>query len=189
MDESQSLKIETLTQSIRASFEAGLSQSVIRASQIQFMKLIPGHWFSTAASECIDMFVAGQFYGAISISQAYVEALGRFLADSHKLKSSGDFFILWQMLVKKGIVTLESQVAAVEIFDKRHDFHHLNKKIETDYQTLEARALGCINNLYVIESHVFDYGIVEGKLYPTWPRYWPASRDEPEHISVNLRNI
>jgi hypothetical protein len=91
MDESHSVEIEILTRSIRACFEAGLSQAVTRASKIQFMKVIPGHWFSTAASECIEMFVAGQFYGAISISQAYVEALGRFLAESHKLKSSGDF--------------------------------------------------------------------------------------------------
>ncbi len=189
MVEKQAERIKDLMQSMRASFEAGLSQAALRASKIQLMNAIPGHWFSAAASECMQMYVGGNFYGAISVAQSYVEALGKFLAENQKIRQSSDVTVMWKRLENKSIVTLDSRAAAEEIFSDRNDFHHLNKNLETDYLKLESRGLVCINNLHIIESDVFAYVISEGKIYPSWPKYWPESNDAPGHISVFLRNL
>jgi hypothetical protein len=89
--------------SIKASFEAGLPQAAFRASRIQFQKVIPGHWFSAAASECIKMYVDGHFYGAISISQAYIEALGKFFSECHGIRPTKDVALMWRRLTEKSI--------------------------------------------------------------------------------------
>jgi len=81
MTDNESGKIESLMRSIKASFAASLPQAALRASKIQFQNVIPKHWFSAAASECMKMYVTGNFYGAISISQAYIEALEKFITD------------------------------------------------------------------------------------------------------------
>ena len=73
---------------MRASFEASLPHRLRRASRVRLQTLIPAHWFATAASECAGMYIGGFFYGAISVAQAYVEALSRFLAMHHQVRVS-----------------------------------------------------------------------------------------------------
>jgi len=77
-----------LRKDIEASFAASLEQRVARSSGIQLHQVIPNHWFSAAGSECVSMYVGGYFYGCISIAQAYVEALSKYLIEHHKLKNS-----------------------------------------------------------------------------------------------------
>ena len=72
--------LKTLRRDMKESFEASLTQRVARAGRIRLQHFIPQHWFSAAASECVSMFVAGQFYGSISVSQAYIEALSSIYA-------------------------------------------------------------------------------------------------------------
>ena len=54
--------LKTLRRDMKESFEASLTQRVARAGRIRLQHFIPQHWFSAAASECVSMFVAGQFY-------------------------------------------------------------------------------------------------------------------------------
>src|SRR6185436_13134071 len=58
---------------MRSSFEASLPHRLQRASQVKLQNIIPAHWFAAAASECAGMYIAGFFYGAISVAQAYIE--------------------------------------------------------------------------------------------------------------------
>lgn len=60
---------------MRGHFESSIPGRIRRASSVRLQNIIPAHWFSAAASECAGMYIAGFFYGAISVSQAYVEAL------------------------------------------------------------------------------------------------------------------
>jgi hypothetical protein len=189
MTDSESEKIESLMRSIKASFEASLPQAALRASKIQFQNVIPGHWFSAAASECMKMYVDGHFYGAISISQAYIEALGKFITECHGVRPTKDVALIWQRLTKKGIVSGGTQNAAKAILDNRNDFHHLNKGIETDYQKLEARGLECLTNLHIIESEVFSHSFVNGAIMPHNSRYWAEVKDDQSRVQVYLRNL
>lgn len=105
MTDNENEKIDALKLSIKASFEASLPQAALRASKVIFQNVIPSHWFSAAASECLGMYIGGHFYGAISISQAYVEALGKFIAECHGVRQTKDVARMWQRLAEKGIVS------------------------------------------------------------------------------------
>ena len=75
---------------MRAHFEASLPHRIERASRVKLQNIIPAQWFAAAASECAGMYIAGFFYGAISVAQAYVEALSRFLAEHHSVRVGND---------------------------------------------------------------------------------------------------
>ena len=141
-----------LRKDIEASFAASLEQRVARSSGIQLHQVIPNHWFSAAGSECVSMYVGGYFYGCISIAQAYVEALSKYLIEHHKLKNSKDVCIKWQRLLDGNYVTKEAHAAAMEIFGDRNDYHHLNKNISQEYQQLEKRAKQCIEPAHKSKS-------------------------------------
>jgi len=65
-------RYQMLERDMRASFEASLPHRLRRASRVKLQNFIPAHWFAAAASECAGMYIAGFFYGAISVAQAYM---------------------------------------------------------------------------------------------------------------------
>jgi hypothetical protein len=180
---------EQLMNDMRASFEASLPHRLTRAVRVQLQNIIPAHWFAAAASECAGMYVSGFFYGAISIAQAYVEALTRFLADHHRTKVQSDPAERCRYLNREGLLTEQAMTAALAILSDRNDFHHLNRSVEQDYEKLQARAADCVNQLHTIESQVFEYsfGPEPGKLALKKPEYWPSGG--PGLAQVNLRQL
>jgi len=175
---------------MRASFEAELSYRLRRASSGRLQQFIPAHWFSAAASECAAMYVAGFFYGAISVSQAYVEALSKYLAEHHKIKVGKNTIERCRRLEAKGVLSASVLDAAVRIMNDRNNFHHLNKDVEQDHQKLEERAAGCVNLLHVLESEVFAYSFSKeapGQAVLSKPQYWPSPA--PGQAQVHLRQL
>jgi hypothetical protein len=174
---------------MRATFEASLPHRLDRASRVKLQHIIPAHWFAAAASECVGMYIAGFFYGAISVAQAYIEALSRFLAEHHRVRVSNDVEERCRRLHREGFLSDKALDAAVAILNDRNDFHHLNRQVPQDYQQLEARAGDCINHLHTIESEVFAYSIGEepGKVSLKRPEYWPSGG--PGLTQVNLRQL
>lgn len=163
---------------MRASFEADLPRRLRRVSTVKLQHLIPAHWFAAAASECAGMYIGGFFYGAISLAQAYVEALSRYLAEHHHVPVRKDPGERCQRLYRKDIISAAALDAATKILDDRNDFHHLNKDVEQEYQKLEARAKECINLIHALESEVFAYSITDGApgtLVLAKPEYWPSA--------------
>jgi len=132
------------------------------------------------------MFVAGHFYGAISIAQAYAEALSSFLCEKYHIRGNrNDPQKRWQKLFDGKIVGTGARDAAIALMSDRNDFHHLNKDVERDFRKMEARAGECVNLLYTIESEVFAHSFEAGKIRPKHPERWP---DEGDGLtSVNLR--
>ena len=163
----------SMADQFRNSFEAGLEQRLGRASRVRLQSVIPTHWFSTAGSECARMYVAGFFYGAISVSQAYVEAVAKFLAEKHGLLQSKTEAI-WNALCDRELVSVECRDAALLVLSERNDFHHLNKTVPQRHSKLEARAEDCINQLHAIDTDVFAYSITNGEVAVKNPDYWPA---------------
>jgi len=177
---------ERLGHMMRASFEADLPLRLERASRVKLQPIIPNHWFSSAASECASMYISGLFYGSISVAQAYVEALSKFLCETDCVRCPNDVKHRWKRLTKEAIVSHTAAQAALDVLDKRNDFHHLNKDIEQDFAKLEVRAENCVNHIYAIESEVFAYSFDEpGKITPHNPKYWPPSG--PGLVRINAR--
>lgn len=181
---------DELISRMRASFEADLDNRAKRALNIQLQNFIPSHWFAAAASEYASMYVSGHFYGCISIAQAYVEALSKFLCEYHKIKATKDIDLRWQRLHKTNHVSLTVLEAAKAIFNDRNDYHHLNKEIEREYAELQRRAKDCVNYLYSIESEIFAYSFSDsepGKIMLAKPEYWPSP--SPEQVEIHLRHL
>jgi hypothetical protein len=135
------------------------------------------------------MYIAGFFYGTISVAQAYVEALTRFLAEHHHTRILKDPQERCQYLHREGLLSANVLEATLAILSDRNDVHHLNKAVEQEYLKLKARAENCINALHAIESEIFAYtiGPEPGKLTLTKPEYWPS--DGPGLAQGNLRHL
>ena len=175
-----------LERDMRASFEANLPHRLRRASRVQLQHFIPAHWFAAAASECAGMYIAGFFYGAISVAQAYVEALSRFLAEHHRVRTLNDVRERCRRLHRQGFLSEQALDAAVAILEGRNDFHHLNKQVPEGYQDLETRAEQCVNHLHIVESEVFAYsfGDEPGKLTLRMPEYWPSGGPGSARVGI-----
>ena len=180
---------QVLEREIRGSFELSLPHRLRRASRVKLQHFIPAHWFAAAASECAGMYIAGFFYGAISVAQAYVEALSRFLAEHHGVRVAKDVEERLRRLHRQGMLSNQALDAAVAILNGRNDFHHLNKEVLQEYQQLEMRAERCINDLHRIESEVFAYSFSDepGKLALEKPEYWPSRG--PGSAQVGIRQL
>lgn len=181
---------ESLRNQMRASFEADLSLRVRRASSVQLQHFIPAHWFAAAASECARMFIAGCFYGAISVSQAYVEALSRFLAEHHRKRVGKDTAERCRRLKSNSLLSDAALNAALSILNGRNDFHHLNRDVEQEFQKLEAQARTCINALHALEAEIFSYSFTDndpGKVVLGKAEYWPSPG--PGLAQVHLRQL
>ncbi len=191
MAENDSSRSEAIERSLRAHFEAGLPASVRRASHVQLLNVIPSHWFSAAASECARMYVAGYFYGAISVSQAYVEALAKFLLTEccRERSPKGQVDQLWDRLRDRGVASQVVATAAREIFNDRNDYHHLNSNVETDHRALEDRAREVMEGIYLIDTAFFSYTFDNGAIVPKDSRFWPVHENDPERILVFLRSL
>lgn len=172
---------------MRSHFEAGLQERVRRASDVSLQNIIPNHWFSSAASECAGMYISGYFYGAISVAQAYVEALSKYLAKFHKTGVKNDVLLRCDRLFSEKIISQRALDAAKDIFNNRNDFHHLNENIQQDKKELELRAKNCINNIHIIESEVFEHSFSNGKVVLVRPEYWPSP--SPDLTTVHLRQL
>jgi hypothetical protein len=168
-------------------FEAELPLRLARASRVQLQQFIPAHWFAVAASECVRMYIAGSFYGAISVAQAYIEALTKYLAEFHQIRVGKDVEERCRRLQKAKIISGESLEAALAVFSDRNDYHHLNRDVEQEFQKLEQRAEECLNHLHSIESDVFAYSLAQGKIVVKNQKYWPPG--EKGLTLVNLRQL
>jgi hypothetical protein len=122
-------KTERLEGEMHAKFKAELPYRVDRASRIELQNFIPAHWFAAAASECASMYIAGSFYGAISVAQAYVEALSLFLVETHSVRAGKDCVTRCRRLHREKVISAAVCEAAVSILSGRNDFHHLNKQM------------------------------------------------------------
>jgi hypothetical protein len=180
---------QMLERDMRASFEASLPHRLRRASRVKLQNFIPAHWFAAAASECAGMYIAGFFYGAISVAQAYVEALSRFLAEHHRVRVLNDVEERCRRLHRGGFLSDQALNAAVVILEGRNNFHHLNREVPQDYQHLQTRAEQCINHLHTIESDIFAYSFSDepGKLVLKKPEYWPSGG--PGLAQVGIRQL
>lgn len=182
MSETQERKSQQLQRLDEARF-AGRAE---RAERTRVHQVIPNDFFSAASSECQAVFIDGHYYACISLAQAVAEGLARFLGDLRKIGARKNPQQRVCKLSASGFITDLARDAFLRIWSyDRNAFHHINRDIPTNPAELERRAEDCVNALFEIESEVFAFTFLGGKLVPKQPAYWPES--DPEHLEVFLR--
>lgn len=177
---------------LRSEFEASLPGRVDRYARSRVHPIIPNDFFAAASSECRNLFVAGDFYGCITLAQSVGEGLARFLAEKNGLPVAKEYAAQVNILQKDRSSPVISP-AAFQAFRSLHghpsgdrnDFHHLNADVEQDRLELDARAAACIECLYTIESEVFAVDVIDGMINPRHAKYWPS--DGSDSIAVFAR--
>ena len=74
----------------------------------------------------------------------------------------------------------------LSLWEKRDDYHHLNHTIETDRQKLETLAYEKVSLLKEIESEVFEFSVIDGKLVPKNRKYWTLQANGTVPVFLRL---
>lgn len=182
---------EEIELNLRSHFEAELPGRIDRYGKSRVHGIIPDGFFASASSECRDLYVAGEFYGCITLAQSVAEGLAKFIAEKNGIGVVEDHRQQINHLQRdRSAPAISAAVYAAfrqiigRPHEDRNDFHHLNSDVEQDYFKLEARVLECIEALYAIESEIFAFQVNEGRISPTYPQYWPQ---DGESLRVFLR--
>lgn len=142
---------------LRQRHTAEIDARVERYLRAEHQPIVPNSWFAPASSECIGLFSDGYFYGGISQCQAVGEALIRFMCQCNKFRPKSDFEENVRLLKQRGFIDDEFENLCSCLWKYRHDYHHMNKDVETNRQRLEQMALSKIRALAKLEKWVFQY--------------------------------
>ena len=157
---------------IKQEFEQTLSFRVERYLKVKPHGIIPLTEFAPVSAECALLFRDGHFYGAIALSQAVAEAIAKFLCQKNSWKPKKSFEENVAKLETRQFISKDMKEKFLSLWEKRDDYHHLNPTIEMDRQKLEVLAYEKVSILKEIESEVFKFSIVDGKLVPENNKYW-----------------
>lgn len=157
---------------IKQEFEQTLPSRVQRYLKVKPHGIVPYTEFAPASAECSLLFRDGHFYGCIALSQAVTEAIARFLCQKNGWRPENTFEKNVTKLHTRQFISEEMKNKFLRIWKKRDDYHHLNSNIETDREKLEEFACQKVLFLKEIESEIFKFSVVDGKLVPENKKYW-----------------
>ena len=161
----------------RQLFEQTLPARIDRYMQVKPHPITANHHFSSISAECIDLYRDGHFFGCISLAQAVAEAMVKFLCSRNGWRPRKQFEKNIEKLLTRKFISPQIYDCFVMIWQTRDDYHHLNSNIETDRQKLESVAKEKLTLLNKIESDIFAFTVVEGKIKPTNLKYWDIDGD------------
>lgn len=157
---------------IKQEFEQTLPSRVQRYLKVKPHGIVPYTEFAPASAECTLLFRDGHFYGCIALSQAVTEAIARFLCQKNGWRPENTFEKNVAKLQTRQFMSKEIASKFLRMWDKRDDYHHLNPNIETERSKLEEIAYEKALLLKEIESEIFKFSFVDGKLLPENKKYW-----------------
>ena len=164
---------------------------VVRGDKMATNKLpiIPNHYFAQASSECQTVFENRCYFACISLCQSLAEAYARFMYEVWSGKKPDDNFYgnITKMRASKVQPDVADLLNSIYGGQQRHDFHHLNNTVPTEYQQLQSMATEKIDTLNKVESQVFEQRYVGGKLWPRYPQYWKTPEGKP-NVFLRLDN-
>lgn len=172
MDTQKMMQRVVTEDGIKQEFEQTLPSRVERYLKVKPHGIIPLTEFAPVSAECALLFRDGHFYGAIALSQAVAEAITKFLCQKNGWKPKKSFEENIAKLETRQFISKDMKEKFLFLWDKRDDYHHLNPTIETDLQKLEALSYEKVSLLKEIESEVFKFSIVDGRLVPENRKYW-----------------
>lgn len=163
--------------------QSGTDSNHLKAVEMETNKqpIIPNHYFAQASSECQTVFENKCYFATISLCQSLAEAYARFMYEAWSGKKPDDKF--YGNIKKMRAIKVQPDVAdllnSMYGGQQRHDFHHLNPTVPTEYQKLQSIATEKINTLNRFESQVFEQKYVNGMLWQKYPQYWKTPKGQP----------
>ena len=142
---------------LRQEYQHDIERRAKRYLLVRPHKIIPFTHFAAVSTEVSKLFRDGHFYGAIALTQAVSEALVRFMCECNSFRAAKDYEKNVSALLKRNLITEGLKDKLLDLWNNRHDYHHLKSSIEQDRQKLESLALDKIKLLNEIESKVFAF--------------------------------
>jgi len=170
---------------LRRKFESGLKERVRRTIELKYQKVIGGHYFAAASSQCLELYRDGYMLGCIMCSQALLEAILKFVAQRNRMEYKKEVEVLIADLESKKVLNEKALGAAKLAWRHRNDFHHLNPGISAIDQ--EAKAKECVEATCALEEEIFCASFVDGALRPKNLIYWDVGADNT--VPVFLRQL
>ena len=175
------LHMRALTsQSMRDEFEQTLQERVERYLQVKPHGIIPYAPFAMPSSECSLLFRDGHFYACIALVQAVAEAIVRYMCEVDFKNHDKVFEKNIEKLHTRKFIDNKLRESLLKIWDRRDDYHHLNFNVESDRQTLKNLAQEKTCLLVEVESRIFEFKVANGRIIPTFPRYWKINGNQME---------
>ncbi len=171
---------------IKQEFEQTLSSRVDRYLKVKPHGIVPLTEFAPVLAESTLLFRDGHFYGCIALSQAVAEAITKFLCQKNGWKPKKNFEENVKKLQVRKFISDDMKNKLLRIWEKRDDYHHLNATIETDRKKLEDFAYDKVLLLKEIESEVFKFSIVDGKIVPKNIKYWDLRENGTAPVFLKL---
>ncbi|MDP2853422.1 MAG: hypothetical protein Q8O28_04145 [Smithellaceae bacterium] len=171
---------------IKQEFEQTLSARVERYLRVKPHGIVPLTEFAPVSAECTLLFRDGHYYGSIALSQAVGETIVKFLCDKNGWKPKKSFEENVAKLETRQFMSESIKTKFLSLWGKRDDYHHLNPSIETDRQKLEVLAYEKVSLLKQIESEVFKFPIVDGRLVPENSKYWNLQPNGTAQVFLRL---
>ena len=171
---------------IRQEFEQTFAARVGRYLRVKPHGIIPMTEFAAVSAECTLLFRDGHFYGAIALSQAVGEAITKFLCQKNGWKPKKGFEENVTKLEGRQFISGDLKEKLLLLWEKRDEYHHLNPTIEVDRENLEALAFNKVSLLKEIESEIFKFSVVDGRLVPENGKYWPVQHNGTVPVFLRL---
>lgn len=170
---------------LRRKFESDIQSRVRRTQELSYLRVIGGHYFAAASSQCLELYRDGHMLGCIMCSQALLEAVLKFVAQRNRMEFKKEVKDLIRDLETKKILNKIALDAAKRAWRHRNDFHHLNPGVSVI--DLETKARECVEATCALEEEIFGASFIEGSLNPRNPIYWDIHSDGT--IPIYLRQL
>jgi hypothetical protein len=182
MDNLERIRRMQLKESLESECKSTVEQKINRYLEIEHQKIIGGHYFSKASSECIYLYRDGYFIGTVMMSHAINEGIIKFITDRNSIsrqKENGDTKTIEELineLKERKIISNECAEASIKIWNSfRADIHHMTPTVmEIPFKEF---ALKNIKDLAIIEKEIFGFDINNGAIVPHQPKYWNINKN------------
>lgn len=172
---------------LRRKFESDLKARVRRTQELNYQRVIGGHYFAAASSQCLELYRDGYMLGCIMCSQALLEAVLKFVAQCNQMEYKKAIEDLIADLEANKILNEKTLNAAKLAWRHRNDFHHLNQGVSAI--DLEVKAKECVEATCALENEIFGVSFVDGALNPKNPIYWDIQTDNTVPAFVRQLDI
>ena len=176
---------DPIAKNLRRQFDSTVEQRVERLKALDYKRIIGGHFFAAASTECLELYRDGYMIGTIMCAQALIQAILRFAADSNGLPSKLRTEEQIQKLEEASVISSISAQCSKEAWTHRNDFHHLNPGVASI--DLGPKAAVCVQAVTSLESDIFDFETIQGKIKPKYTIYWDENPDGT--VPAYIRNL
>jgi len=169
------IKRHRLQDSLKQDFLASIDDRISRYLELDFIPVVPNTHFAPITIECIQLYRDGYFFACIALCQAVAEALLRFMCERNGIGNKGFETNICNLSKLKDKIHPDWIKILKRVWKNRNDYHHLNPDVPTQKEKLNKIAKDKIVSLLGVESKVFAFEWVSGRIKRTHPEYWLES--------------